>query len=86
MTRNAGFGFTASVASDVLSNSLRIVKTTKQSHSTPSISYLKITEEILAKDGYVGLFGRGLKMRLMTNGIQGMMFSVLWKYFESYAK
>ena len=83
MGRNAGIGFTASVSSDTLSNSLRIVKTMKQSHPNPTISYLKITEEILAKDGYVGLFGRGLKMRLMTNGLQGMMFSVLWKYFET---
>jgi hypothetical protein len=30
----------------------------------------------------MGLFGRGLKTRIIANGMQGIMFSVLWKYFE----
>jgi len=30
------------------------------------------------------LLGRGLKIRIMTNGVQGLMFSVLWKTFEDY--
>ncbi len=83
MSRNAFIGFNASIISDTLSNSLRIVKTTKQSHSNPTITYHKIAEEILAKDGVTGLLGRGLKIRLMTNGIQGIMFSVIWKYLSS---
>jgi hypothetical protein len=32
--------------------------------------------------GYAGLFGRGLQTRILANGMQGIMFSVLWKYFE----
>jgi hypothetical protein len=36
------------------------------------------------KDGIKGLFGRGLKIRIMTNGIQGLLFSVLWKQIEDY--
>lgn len=83
MSRNAFIGFNASIISDTLSNSLRIVKTTKQSHSNPTITYQKIAEEILAKDGVTGLLGRGLKIRLLTNGIQGIMFSVVWKYLSS---
>ena len=44
---------------------------------------LFIRIDILKKDGVVGLFGRGLPIRLFTNGIQGVMFSVLWKHFSS---
>ena len=82
MSRNAFIGFNASVMSDTISNSLRIVKTAKQSHMNPNITYRKIVDEIVMKDGVIGLFGRGLKIRLMTNGLQGIMFSVLWKYFS----
>ena len=82
MGRNAFIGFNASIISDTLSNSFRIVKTTKQSHSNPSITYGQIVEDILAKDGMTGLLGRGLKIRLMTNGVQGVMFSVIWKYLS----
>ncbi|KAJ3417466.1 hypothetical protein HDV05_003330 [Chytridiales sp. JEL 0842] len=39
-------------------------------------------KDVVAKDGVVGLFGRGLKTRIVTNGLQGIMFSVLWKLFE----
>lgn len=83
MARNAFIGFNASIISDTLSNSLRIVKTTKQSHPNPAITYKQIAMEILEKDGMQGLLGRGLKIRLMTNGIQGIMFSVVWKYLSS---
>jgi hypothetical protein len=30
------------------------------------------------------LFGRGLKTRIITNGCQGLMFAVLWKYFMEF--
>ena len=30
----------------------------------------------------VGLFGRGLTTKLISNGIQGAMFRVLWKTIE----
>jgi hypothetical protein len=83
MARNAFIGFNASIISDTLSNSLRIVKTTKQSHPNPAITYKQIADEIIKKDGMQGLLGRGLKIRLMTNGIQGIMFSVVWKYLSS---
>jgi hypothetical protein len=36
----------------------------------------------MAKDGIAGVFGRGLKTRLVANGLQGVMFSVMWKYIE----
>jgi len=79
--RNAICGFSASVISDTCSNSIRVIKTTKQT-SVNAISYPEAVREVLAKDGYVGLFGRGLKTRILANGVQGVMFAVLWKYFE----
>ena len=29
----------------------------------------------------LGLFGRGLKTRLLANGMQGLLFSVLYRHF-----
>jgi len=81
LVRNAGIGFAASLASDTTSNSLRVLKTYRQT-SAEKIGYLQCAKNIIKADGIVGLFGRGLKTRILTNGIQGMMFSVLWKYFE----
>lgn len=78
--RNAFIGFSSSLVSDTVSNSLRVIKTTRQTYGKP-ISYMNVVREVIAKDGVVGLFGRGLKTRLIANGIQGLMFSVLWKYF-----
>ena len=80
LSRNAGIGFSASLVSDTVSNSIRVIKTTKQSYHVP-ISYFDITKKIIREDGMTSLFGRGLKTRLLSNGLQGMMFSVLWKLF-----
>lgn len=76
--RNALCGFTASAVSDTCSNSIRVLKTTKQTYEVP-ITYTAAAKEIIAKDGLIGLFGRGLQTRIMANGVQGMLFSVLWK-------
>jgi len=46
------------------------------------ISYPEIVKEIVKKEGLIGLFGRGLKTKLLANGFQGLMFSVLWKYID----
>lgn len=81
LARNAVIGFTASVVSDTISNSLRVIKTVRQTYHEP-ISYSKTVQLVVAKDGAMGLFGRGLKTRIIANGMQGVMFSVLWKYFQ----
>ena len=44
----------------------------------------KAAQQILRQGGWAGLFGRGLGVRLMTNGIQASMFTVLWKMGEEY--
>jgi hypothetical protein len=54
------------------------------SSSAPTdLSYPEIVTSIIEKDGLIGLFGRGLQTRLLTNAIQGAVFSIVWKYFQS---
>mmetsp|Transcript_127640 Transcript_127640/g.397527 ORF Transcript_127640/g.397527 Transcript_127640/m.397527 type:complete len:283 (+) Transcript_127640:78-926(+) len=76
--RNAFIGFASAAVSDTCSNSLRVLKTTRQTALEP-IGYLESAKQIIEKDGYAGLFGRGLGTRILTNGIQGALFTVGWK-------
>ena len=69
LLRNAGIGFCSSMVSDCTSNSIRVVKTTKQT-SRESISYTKAMKMIVDADGVSGLFFRGLGTRLLANGFQ----------------
>ena len=80
LVRQAFIGFVASVISDTVSNSLRVVKTYRQVHAT-RIGYVAAAEAVIATDGVRGLFGRGLKTRIIANGLQGLMFSILWRLF-----
>ena len=111
LARSAFMGLCSSCVSDVCSNSLRVIKTTKQtarlgnntSNVVPEpgqsgtatkttttttdtyvqdLSYTDVVKNIIAQDGLQGLFGRGLQTRLLTNAIQGAVFSVLWRYFQ----
>ena len=92
LVRAAFLGLCASCVSDVCSNSLRVIKTTKQTAmlgtkdsdaENKELSYPEIVSLIIEKDGIQGLLGRGLQTRLLTNAIQGAVFSVLWKYFQT---
>ena len=85
MSRNALIGFISSAVSDTVSNSVRVVKTYRQTHHE-IISYGQAVRDVIAKDGVIGMMGRGLKTKILSNGIQGIMFSVLWKYFEDLLK
>lgn len=78
--RQAFIGFCASVISDTVSNSLRVIKTYRQVHQS-RVGYFEAAEAVIATDGLRGLFGRGLKTRIIANGLQGLMFSILWKLF-----
>lgn len=89
LARSAFVGMSASCVSDCVSNSLRVIKTTKQTAQLGTdtakrkeLSYPEVIQIIIEKDGVAGLFGRGLQTRLLTNAIQGAAFSVLWKYFQ----
>eukprot|EP01102_Stenamoeba_stenopodia_P018192 TRINITY_DN6638_c0_g1_i2.p1 TRINITY_DN6638_c0_g1~~TRINITY_DN6638_c0_g1_i2.p1 ORF type:complete len:233 (+),score=60.61 TRINITY_DN6638_c0_g1_i2:56-754(+) len=81
LLRNAFIGFTSSVVSDSISNSMRVIKTTKQT-ATTVVSYPQTVKMIIEADGLMGLFGRGLKTRILTNGLQGLLFTVMWKLLE----
>jgi len=84
--RNAFIGFCATLASDTVSNSMRVIKTYKQTHER-KIGYREVVGEILKHDGINGLLFRGLKTKIFTNGIQGIVFSVFYKYFnEKFSK
>jgi hypothetical protein len=79
--RSAVIGFFASAVSDAISNSVRVVKVYKQSH-TEALTYSQCVALILQEDGWTGLFGRGLLTKIVANGLQGIMFSILWKLID----
>jgi hypothetical protein len=78
LARNATIGFCASALSDTVSNSIRVLKTTKQA-SPAAISYRQAAASVIAADGVQGLFLRGLKTKILANGLQGMCFTILWR-------
>merc|ERR1739842_79202 len=69
LLRNAGIGFCASVCSDTVSNSLRVLKTWRQTRETDS--YVSIVKKVIEKDGVASLLGRGLGTRILANGCSG---------------
>lgn len=80
--RRAGIGFCSSVVSDTTSNSIRVVKVYKQA-AKEQLSYPAIVRKIVASDGITGLMFRGLETKIFANGLQGIIFSVLWKHFDT---
>mmetsp|Transcript_52327 Transcript_52327/g.167811 ORF Transcript_52327/g.167811 Transcript_52327/m.167811 type:complete len:307 (-) Transcript_52327:88-1008(-) len=86
LVRSAFIGAVASSVSDVVSNSIRVVKTKKQTHSDASIGYIESAKEIISKDGLYGVLFRGLETRIYTNVLQGAFFTVLWKYLSGGAR
>lgn len=78
LLRQAFIGFCASAVSDTISNSLRVLKTYRQVNQS-KIDYKAAAVKIIQEEGWLSLFGRGLGTRILANGIQGIMFSVLWK-------
>ena len=83
--RSAFIGLVSTVVSDCVSNSIRVVKTFKQT-AAEKMTYKQVIGDIVAKDGVKGLFLRGLSTKLLTNVIQGVAFRVIWKYLENEMK
>ena len=81
LLRSALLGLAASCVSDCTSNSLRVLKTKRQT-SAESISYVEAAKQIIETDGPGGLFLRGLGTRLTVNALQAILFTVVWKQFE----
>jgi hypothetical protein len=79
--RRAILGFCSSAISDTCSNSIRVVKVYKQSYPE-QISYPQVVQKVIQESGLQGLFFRGLETKILANGLQGILFSILWKQFE----
>jgi hypothetical protein len=80
--RSALIGFCATAVADTVSNFMRVIKTVKQAtvgEQMGHVTYVSIVEKIYSESGLIGLFGRGLQTRIITDGIQNMLFTVLWK-------
>ena len=82
ISRNASIGFCSSAISDTCSNSIRVLKTVRQTNNV-NISYMNIAKYIIHNDGYYSLFTRGLNTKILSNGLQSMIFTVLWKHFST---
>ena len=82
LLRSAFIGFCASAVADTISNSIRVVKTVKQASVGEYMSYRAVILKVHAESGLRGLFGRGLVTRILTNGLQSMFFTVIWKFMS----
>ncbi len=85
--RNGIIGFAASVSADIASNGLKVIKTTKQASAAGKLgegsgavwSYTRTLDHLLKDGGIWGLlFGRGLSTRILTNGLQSIVFTIVW--------
>jgi len=79
--RRALLGFCSSAVSDTCSNSIRVCKVYKQA-SLEQISYPQVVRNVIQESGVRGLMFRGLETKILANGLQGILFSILWKHFE----
>ena len=81
IVRNGVIGFIAAFNSDICSNSLKVIKTNKQTQQ--NVSYNIIINTIIEKEGIQGLLFRGLKTKILINGIQGMVFSIVFNLINN---
>jgi len=79
--RRALLGFCSSAVSDTCSNSIRVLKVYKQSHPL-QLTYTQVLNNVIQESGVTGLLFRGLETKILANGLQGILFSILWKHFE----
>jgi len=77
---NAAIGFAASVASDTVTNSIRIVKTRVQTSETGE-GYSATIAAITKEGGLSALFFTGLGTKALTSALNGLIFNVI---IESY--
>jgi len=80
--RSGSIGFCSSATSDIISNSIRILKINKQTGN--ETTYKQVVENVIKTDGITGMFTRGLKTKLMINGLQGFIFVVVFDKIKSH--
>jgi hypothetical protein len=78
LVRRAFIGFCSSLVSDCCSNGVRVVKTYKQTSDVP-MTYTEAVQQLVEASGVFGLLFRGLGIKLFSNALSSIMFSVLWK-------
>lgn len=78
LIRRALIGCCSAIVSDCCSNGLRVLKTYKQT-SDETMSYLQALQELIAESGVWGFLVRGLGVKLLSNVLSSILFSVLWK-------
>ena len=78
--RAGSIGLASSIVSDTVSNSVRVLKIYKQTDKN-NLAYSQIVNHLYKKEGILWIF-RGLKTKIFTNGLNGIMFSISWKYFQ----
>lgn len=86
LIRRAFIGFCSSVVSDCVSNGIRVVKTYRQTAEVP-LSYGEALSELMSladqhQAGFafpLSFVTRGLGLKVVSNGLSGILFSVLWK-------
>jgi hypothetical protein len=84
ISRSAAIGFCSSSISDVSSNMFRVIKINRQT-TTTALSYSELVRDIIKKQGIQGLMTRGLSTKILSNGIQGMVFTVLFDYMRHHS-
>ncbi len=89
--RTGVIGFLASISADLASNGIKVIKATKQASAAGELgeesgavwSNTRIFNHVL-RDGGIWrlLFGRGLPTRILANGLQNFVFTIIWYTFE----
>jgi len=77
LLRRALIGFCSSFVSDCFSNGVRVIKTYRQTSYIP-ITYAEALAELLEANGPAFVV-RGLGLKIVSNGLSGILFAVLWK-------
>jgi len=76
--RNGVAGACASLIADIVSNSLRVLKVKRQAATKGSVGvegYVDDAREIVLRDGFAGLFCRGLYARILWSDPGGLLFN-----------
>jgi len=77
LLRRALLGFCSSVASDCLSNGIRVLKTYQQT-SPIQLTLAQALADLLQANGPAFVV-RGLRLKILANGLSGILFAVVWK-------
>ncbi len=80
--RSMGIGFTSSSISDTVSNSIRVLKINRQTSEIP-VSYTESLKSIISKEGIIGFMTRGLKTKILINGLQSSIFVLIYDKLKS---